>query len=110
MGVALTNVLDNAIAFTPAGGQIDVHVAERNHEAWIWIADTGEGIPSDQLERIFKHFHQVEDHMRRKHEGMGLGLAISRELIELHNGRVWAESELGKGSTFYVVLPMLHGA
>jgi len=110
MAVALTNLLDNAIAFTPAGGQIDVHVAERNHEAWIWFADTGEGIPSDQLERIFKHFYQVEDHLRRKHEGMGLGLAISRELIELHNGRVWAESELGKGSTFYVVLPMLHGA
>ena len=110
MGVALVNLLDNAIAFTPAGGQIDVHVAERNHEAWIWIADTGAGIPSDQLERIFKHFYQVEDHLRRKHEGMGLGLAISRELIELHNGRVWAESELGKGSTFYVVLPLLRGA
>ena len=110
MGVALTNLIDNAIAFTSSGGQIDVHVAERNHEAWIWIANTGEGIPSDQLERIFKHFYQVEDHMCRKHEGMGLGLSISRELIELHNGRVWADSELGKGSTFYVVLPMLHGA
>jgi len=107
MGVALVNLLDNAIAFTPAGGQIDVHVAERNHEAWIWIADTGPGIPSDQLDRIFKHFYQVEDHLRRKHEGMGLGLAISRELVELHNGRVWAESELGKGSIFYVVLPLL---
>ena len=110
MGVALANLLDNAIAFTSSGGQIDVHVAERNNEAWIWIADTGEGIPNDQLERIFKHFYQVEDHMCRKHEGMGLGLSISRELIELHNGRVWADSELGKGSTFYVVLPMLHGA
>lgn len=109
MAVALTNLVDNAISFTPSGGQIDVHITERNGEAWIWIADTGEGIPSDQIERIFKHFYQVEDHLRRKHEGMGLGLAISRELIELHNGRLWAESELGKGSTFYAVLPLLHG-
>jgi len=110
VAVSLTNLLDNAIAFSPAGGQIDVHVAERNNEAWFWVVDRGSGIPDDQLERIFKHFYQVEGHMRRVHQGMGLGLSISRTLIELHDGRVWAESELGQGSVFYVALPLLHGA
>ncbi len=107
MGIALTNLLDNAIAFTPSGGQINIHVTERNHEAWVWIQDTGEGIPNEHLKRIFKHFYQGENHLNRKHEGMGLGLAISRALIELHNGRIWAESKLDEGSTFTVVLPLI---
>ncbi len=107
MGVALTSLLDNAVAFTPSGGQIDIHAAKRNQEAWIWITDTGIGIPNDQFKRIFTHFYQLDTPMGHKHEGMGLGLAISHELIELHDGRIWVESELGKGSTFTVVLPLV---
>jgi len=69
------------------------------------VADTGIGIPSQELERVFDRFYQVEDHMTRRHGGMGLGLSIVRGLAELHGGRVWAESVPGRGSRFVVVLP-----
>jgi signal transduction histidine kinase len=74
---------------------------------WIVVQDTGVGIPQDQLERVFEEFHQVEDHMTRRHGGMGLGLSIARALVEAHGGRIWAESEgPGRGSTFYISLPL----
>jgi signal transduction histidine kinase len=105
--VVLNNLFDNAIKFTPQAGHIEIAVDVRGEEVWVTVADDGVGIPSDQYERIFKRFYQVEDPLDRHHEGMGLGLAIVKELIELHQGRVWVESEEGAGSTFFVALPIV---
>jgi signal transduction histidine kinase len=106
-GMAITNLLYNAIKFTPSGGRITLHHERKPNAIWIIVKDTGVGIPQDQLERIFEEFHQVEDHMTRRHGGMGLGLSIARALVEAHGGRLWAESDgPGQGSTFYISLPL----
>ncbi|MBI5671045.1 MAG: GAF domain-containing sensor histidine kinase [Chloroflexi bacterium] len=105
--MALTNILNNAIRFTPDGGQITLRGEARAGEAWVTIADNGIGLADDQLERIFEKFYQVEDHMTRKHGGLGIGLSIARALVEAHGGRVWATSPgIGQGATFTVALPL----
>lgn len=101
--VIIDNLLSNAIKFTPQGGQIDIALQRQGQEVWFTIQDTGIGIPGDQLDRIFKRFYQVENPLRRHHEGMGLGLSIAKELVELHNGRIWAET-LSQGSKFTLAL------
>jgi signal transduction histidine kinase len=99
--------LNNAIRFTPEGGHIRLSVERRPREVWIRVADTGIGIAPDQLEPIFQEFYQVGDHMTRQHNGMGLGLAIARGVVEAHRGRLWAESGgLGQGATFTLALPL----
>lgn len=103
---AFTNLLDNAIKFTPEGGQIDLRLEQRGHEAWFSVCDTGIGIPADKLEWIFKRFCQVEPALRRRYEGLGLGLSIAKDLVELHNGRIWAESTPQQGSAFTIALPL----
>jgi signal transduction histidine kinase len=109
IGMALTNILNNAIKFTPNGGTISLTADQRPREVWIAVTDNGAGIPKDSLEKIFDEFYQVEDHMTRRHNGMGIGLSIARGMVEAHGGRLWAESEgLDKGSTFYMALPGLH--
>ncbi len=104
MEVIIGNLLNNAVKFTPKGGQIEVKVQRQGREAWFRIKDSGIGVPEDQLERIFKRFYQVESPLRRQHEGMGLGLSIAKELVELHNGRIWAESSNQHGSEFIIAL------
>lgn len=104
--VVVNNLINNAIKFTPEGGNITVKVWSQGGEAWLSVADDGIGIPPDQLNRIFTRFYQVENHMRRHYEGMGLGLAIVKELVELQNGRVWVENKHPQGSVFYVVFPL----
>jgi signal transduction histidine kinase len=106
IGQAISNLLDNAAKFTLPDGRIEVAVYAQGSEAWLRIRDNGIGIPPDKLERIFKRFYQAESSLSRRHEGMGLGLAIARELVLLHNGRIWAESDGHSGSTFYLVLPL----
>jgi signal transduction histidine kinase len=107
LGMALTNILNNAIKFTPNGGKITLSIAQRPREAWIMVSDNGIGIPDGQAEKIFDEFYQVEDHMTRRHNGMGIGLSIARGMVQAHGGRLWAESEgTGKGSTFYIALPL----
>ncbi len=107
MAMALTNILNNAIGFTPEGERIIIEAQPRASEVWIRIKDHGIGIEPDKLERIFEQFYQVENHMTRHHQGLGIGLSIARGLIEAHGGRVWAESGgLGHGTTFTIVLPM----
>lgn len=102
------NILGNALKHTPAGGSISVSLTSRRGEFAIEIADTGEGIPPQFLDTIFASFAQVDGSSTRKHGGLGLGLAIARKLISLHNGRIEAFSEgLGKGATFTVALPRL---
>lgn len=102
------NLLNNAIRFTPEGGTINVSAEAVHNEVRVAIQDNGVGIPPDELENVFKEFYQVEDHMRRRHGGMGLGLAIARGLVRLHNGRIWAESPgENQGTTIRVVLPQV---
>jgi len=105
--MALTNLLINAVRFTPAGGYISMHATIQRNEVWIQVRDTGVGIPKDKLEQIFDKFYQIEDHHTRHHGGLGIGLSIAKALVEAHGGRVWAESEgLGKGAMFTLSLPL----
>lgn len=107
LGMAITNLLNNANKFTPSGGQIRLSYQRKPRAVWITVQDTGVGIPQDQLERIFEEFHQVEDHMTRRHGGMGLGLAIAKAFVAAHGGSIWAESDgPGRGSTFTINLPL----
>ena len=103
------NLLSNALKFTPEGGKVCVAVRRATHEgapaAEIAVKDTGPGIAKKDLERIFDRFEQVDGSVTRAHEGAGIGLALARELVELHGGTISAESELGFGSTFTVRLP-----
>jgi signal transduction histidine kinase len=98
------NLLSNAVKFTPAGGRVDVSSVQRNGEVRVSVTDTGPGIAREDQERIFEEFQQTELGAE-EHEGTGLGLALSKKLVELHGGRIWVESELGAGSTFIFTLP-----
>jgi signal transduction histidine kinase len=99
------NLLSNAVKFTPAGGEVDVSATRANGEVRVSVADTGPGIAPEDHERIFEEFQQTESG-GVQHEGTGLGLALSKRFVELHGGRIWLESELGRGSTFTFTLPM----
>ena len=98
------NLLSNAVKFTSTGGSVDVTATRANGEVRVLVADTGPGIAADDLNRIFEEFQQTEAGARQ-HEGTGLGLALSRRFVEMHGGRIWCDSEVGKGSTFVFTLP-----
>ena len=98
------NLLSNAVKFTPAGGAVDVRATRVNGEVSVSVADTGPGIAAEDLRRVFEEFQQTEAGIERG-EGTGLGLALSKRLVELHGGRIWVDSELGRGSTFVFTLP-----
>ena len=101
----LLNLLSNALKFTPEGGRIDVGAGRHDEMAEVSVADTGIGIaPADQ-ETVFEEFRQVGT-AERKAEGTGLGLALTRKFVELHGGKIWVQSELGRGSTFTFTLPV----
>ncbi len=102
----ITNILSNAIKFTPNKGKITITAREDEDEIKISINDTGIGIPHDKLERIFDRFYQVDGSSSRKYGGFGLGLYICKTIIEKHDGLIWAESN-GNGSTFNIVLPKI---
>lgn len=132
----LDNLLENALRFSPEGGTIEVVVRPTTLQAQLCklpvppspdedpytmakpdvqeeqpmvemsVHDCGVGIPSEHLARIFERFHRVDTRLTREVNGLGLGLAICKCIVELHNGIIWAESELGKGSTFHVLLPL----
>jgi signal transduction histidine kinase len=99
------NLVSNAIKFTPAQGRIHINVEFKDHKYWISVIDTGIGIPKSDYERIFDQFYQVEPSLTRKYQGMGIGLSIARGMVEVHQGRMWIESVVGKGSKFSFVLP-----
>jgi signal transduction histidine kinase len=98
------NLLTNAVKFTPPGGSVDVRAKQVNGEVCVSVADTGCGIAGEDLRRIFEEFQQTEAGIEQG-EGTGLGLALSKRLVELHGGRIWVDSELGRGSTFVFTLP-----
>jgi response regulator RpfG family c-di-GMP phosphodiesterase/signal transduction histidine kinase len=98
------NLLSNALKFTNKGGKITVYVEERDHTAIMTVEDTGIGIPANMLESIFDRFSQVDGSKSRAQEGTGIGLALAREIVVVHKGRIHAESELGHGSRFIVEL------
>ncbi|HEY9627994.1 MAG TPA: ATP-binding protein [Coleofasciculaceae cyanobacterium] len=103
---ALTNLLSNAIKFSAPGGTVWLTLGQQQSEAVMRVRDEGQGIPADQLERIFERFQQVDSSDSRKKGGTGLGLTICRKIIEQHNGRIWAESTPSYGSTFSFTLPI----
>ncbi|WIG92888.1 HAMP domain-containing sensor histidine kinase [Myxococcus sp. SDU36] len=98
----LANLLTNAIKFTPAGGGISLRLEPVGQDVRFSVVDTGSGIPRHQLEEVFQRFWQARSEDRR---GLGLGLSISKGIVEAHGGRIWAESQPGKGSTFSFTLP-----
>lgn len=130
----LYNLLENAIRYSPTGGAIEVVIrpvvslTQREENGWykrentgedatiqlllpqrmmeIAVCDRGMGIPAEQLRAIFERFHRVDTRLTREVNGLGLGLAICKHIIELHNGMIWAKSEPGKGSTFHIWLPV----
>jgi signal transduction histidine kinase len=106
ISIAVSNLIKNAIMFTNEGGHVFVQVEQVPGYVKISVIDDGIGIPAADLTRIFERFYQVESHLTRKHGGMGLGLSVSKVMVEMHGGRLWAESEEGKGSSFTILLPM----
>jgi two-component system, OmpR family, phosphate regulon sensor histidine kinase PhoR len=105
LALMVRNLLDNAVRYTPQGGRIAVELAENGGRVSLAVADTGIGIPSRDLPRIFERFYRVDRARSRETGGTGLGLSIARHVVEQHGGRIGARSELGRGSTFTVTLP-----
>ncbi len=101
-----TNLLHNALRHSPNNSQITFGLEKQKEKVLISISDQGEGIPADKLEVIFNRFYRLEEARSRDTGGSGLGLAICKNLIEEHGGRIWAKSEIGKGTTFYIELPI----
>jgi two-component system sensor histidine kinase GlrK len=113
MQQVLDNLLHNAMKFTPEGGivrlaaSLEEKAREAGRDRWVEvrISDTGSGVPSEEIERIFNKFYQSPHHQSQQERGTGLGLAIARHIVAAHGGRLWVESQLGKGSTFILLLP-----
>jgi signal transduction histidine kinase len=97
----LANLVSNAIKFTPAGGRVSISVATQGHEIQFSVNDTGIGIPEQFLSAVFERYRQISKDRR----GLGLGLHISKAIVEAHRGRMWVESKVGVGSTFHFALP-----
>ena len=102
----ITNLLSNAFKFTPNGGRIEFSITTSHSNIEIAVSDTGIGISSERVDKIFDRFYQVDSSHTREQEGTGLGLALTKELVELHKGKIKVESSEGKGSTFTVTLPL----
>ena len=102
----LLNLLSNAVKFTPEGGRISIQARQANGAVEISVSDTGIGISPQDQERIFEEFRQVDGDYAHKSEGTGLGLTLAKKFVELHGGKIWVESEVGKGATFTFTLPV----
>jgi two-component system sensor histidine kinase ResE len=103
----LTNLVDNALKFTPVNGQVTLSAANTEEEMEISITDTGSGVPKETLPRLFDRFYQVDtSRAGGEGHGAGLGLAIVKEIVEAHGGRISVRSELGHGTTFVIHLPL----
>jgi len=103
---ALKNIVENAISFTDEVGSIEVVTSRLSGYAKVSVIDNGIGIPATELQKVFDRFFQVENHLTRHHEGMGLGLSVAKAMIESHDGIIWVESIENEGSTFSFLLPL----
>ncbi len=102
----LSNLIGNALKFTPAGGSVWISLAAGNQKTvCLTVADSGNGIPDTDLDRVFDRFYQVENELTRKHEGLGIGLSLVRDFVELHGGHISATSEQDSGAVFTAVFP-----
>lgn len=101
----LSHLVSNAIKFTPQGGKIEIDAVDSEDQLTLSVRDTGVGIAPEEFDSLFVPFYQVGGSLRRAYPGMGLGLSIAREMVQLHHGKLWLSSELGKGSTFFFTLP-----
>ncbi len=104
------NILDNSVKFSPDGGRVSVHAAPEQAYVHLVFEDEGVGIPQPRLTQIFETFYQVDGSSTRRFGGLGLGLAVANRAVVAHNGKMWAESELGTGSVFHVLLPKYEAA
>jgi two-component system phosphate regulon sensor histidine kinase PhoR len=105
LGEVLQNLIDNAVQYTPSGGEIVVKTRSNGHNVVFTVTDTGIGIPESDLERIFERFYRVDDARSREAGGTGLGLSIARHIVDAHGGRIWVESAVGQGSRFHFSVP-----
>jgi signal transduction histidine kinase len=102
----LTNLVSNALKYSPTGGEVTIAAEANDGAIHLQVSDQGLGLPPDALQRIFERFYRIEDERRQDIPGSGLGLYITKHLVELQGGRIWAESPgPGRGSTFHVLLP-----
>ncbi|HWY79125.1 MAG TPA: ATP-binding protein [Candidatus Sulfotelmatobacter sp.] len=105
IGQVFINLISNALNYTPDGGTITVTVADRTDHLEVTVQDTGEGIPPEALPRLFTKFFRVSGSLEQGSKGTGLGLYITKSIVEMHKGKIWAQSTFGKGSTFIFTLP-----
>jgi signal transduction histidine kinase len=101
----LYNLLSNAVKFSSAGGKVNVSAVRAGDSIEITVADSGMGIKQDNIPKLFQAFTQLESVYTKEYEGTGLGLALNRQLVELHGGKIWVESEIGAGSRFSFSIP-----
>jgi two-component system phosphate regulon sensor histidine kinase PhoR len=99
----LVNLVHNAVKFTPHGGNVHIRLSSAGHEVVVAVSDSGTGLEPGELDRVFERFYKTD--RSRTAAGSGLGLAIAKHLIQLHGGRIWAESDYGQGATFTFTLP-----
>ena len=103
----ITNLTGNSLKFTPENGEIKIILTDKGDKLRVSVNDTGEGMPAEYLDKIFNKFEQVKS-SRARSKGTGLGLTISKHVVEAHGGTIWVESELGVGSTFIFEIPWEH--
>jgi signal transduction histidine kinase len=105
----LANLIDNALRYSPGGGAVEVTVEGREAEAIVSVTDRGIGIPRERQAWVFQRFYRAHTGTPYDYGGMGIGLHISNEIVRRHGGRMWFESEEGRGSTFHFSLPVAQG-
>ncbi|MEN8127197.1 MAG: ATP-binding protein [Planctomycetota bacterium] len=105
----ITNLVLNAIKYTPEGGNVKVEATERSEHIAISIKDNGIGIPEDDLPKVFDEFYRASNARAQERDGTGLGLSIAKQIVQRHGGQIWAESQLGQGTTMKLLLPKSHG-
>jgi signal transduction histidine kinase len=106
IGQVFINLISNAVNYTPEGGTITITIDPKDTNLEISVRDTGEGIPADAMPRLFTKFFRVSGSLEQGSKGTGLGLYITKSIVEMHNGKIWADSTIGKGSTFTFTLPI----
>lgn len=106
----LRNLISNAVKFNREEGSVTVEALQKENVVEVCVSDTGIGIPEDRQDKIFERFYQVDGGITRRYGGVGMGLAIVKEIIEAQGGMVKVESELGRGSKFYVTIPLWRGS